>query len=74
VVYLNHKRDKGDKKMKNIFKNLFKKETTRVYDLYTQKTENSPVEVEMVDEYYLDWWVVSGKDLDYFKVWVEERA
>lgn len=60
--------------MKNIFKNLFKKHETQMYNLYTQKTEDSPVEVEVVDEYYLDWWVVSGKDLDYFKAWAEERV
>lgn len=60
--------------MKNFFKNLFKKETVRMYNLYTQKTENSPVEVEMVDAYYLDWWVETGKDFDYFKAWAEERA
>lgn len=60
--------------MKNIFKNLFKKETVRMYNLYTQKTENSPVEVEVVDAYYLDWWVETGKDFNYFKSWAEERA
>lgn len=52
---------------------LFKKNVEEKVDFYNlHMVENGVEKIEKVDQYYLTWFVESGKDLDFEKCWAEK--
>ena len=63
--------------MKNIINKIFNRKNNNkpvepaILTLCLQDTADSEIRRVQVDEGYLNWFVVNGKDLDFHKCWVE---